>query len=164
LYLRLERHVEREETCMRGTPPAPEPEELAGWLLASEGGGHDDLEELTMGAIHTYERLRAHLSIFLGLQGFDALWVRALHLVRRTFPWDDTGVMSAVSLSPHCLDTVVRGRNAAAAHDIFLAVFTQFLALLFTFIGADLGCRLLHQHWPALPTPTANEQGEEAQQ
>jgi hypothetical protein len=151
---------------MREMPLSPEPEALARWLLASADGAHDDLEELTMAAIHTYERLRAHLGGFLGRQGFDALWARALHLVQRGFPWNDIDVGSAVPPSQHRLqhrlDLVVRGRDAADAHAILLVVFTQFLTLLFTFIGADLSVRLLHQHWPALPGSTVNTPGAEA--
>lgn len=149
---------------MRGMPPGPEPEELARWLLITEGGAHNTLEEQTMVAVHTYERLRTHLAVFLGLQGFDALWVRALHVGRRAFLWDDSDAVSAEPLSSHRLDTIVRGRSAIEAHDILLAIFSQFLVLLFTFIGADLGFRLLQQRWPALPASTTNERGEEAQQ
>lgn len=143
-------------------PPSPF-EELARWLLSYDGRADDTPEQRVMAAVHTYERLRAHLSTFLGPQGFDALWARALHLVRRVFPWDDIDVVAAHP-SLHRLDVVVRGRGVAEAHAVLVALFTQFLTLLFTFIGADLGFRLLQQHWPALPVPSVNTPGEEAQQ
>jgi len=149
---------------MRRTPPGPEPEELARWLLITEGGAHNTLEEQTMVAVHTYERLRTHLAVFLGLQGFDALWARALHVGRHAFPWDDSDGISTVPRSQHRLDIVLQGRDAVEAPEVLLAIFSQFLVLLFTFIGADLGFRLLQQHWPTLLELTANERGEEAQQ
>ncbi|MBC8163925.1 MAG: hypothetical protein H7Z42_22175 [Roseiflexaceae bacterium] len=148
---------------MYETPPNPKPEELARWLLTSAGGAPHDLEELSMVAVDTYEQLRAHLATFLGFQGFDALWDRTLHLVRRTFPWEHHDVIPATP-SAHQLDLMLRGRDAAEAQAIVLAIFTQFLALLFTFIGAGLGLRLLQQHWLALLAPRATDSRQEAQQ
>lgn len=149
---------------MHGTLQGTEPEELARWLLETEGGARTTLAEQTMVAVHTYERLRAHLAVFLGLQGFDALWARALHVGRRAFPWDEGDVASAEPPSRHRLDIIVQARDVGEAQVVLVAVFSQFLALLFTFIGADLGFRLLQQRWPTLPAPTANKRGEEAQQ
>jgi hypothetical protein len=147
---------------MRGTPPTPE--ELARWLLSSKSQERDTLEEVTMAAVHIYERLRDHFGLFLGPHGFDSLWARTLHLVQRAFPWDDDRGEVALPTPHHRLGSLVQGRNVVEAHEVLLAVFTQFFALLFTFIGADLGFHLLHQHWPALPAPTTDVQGEEAQQ
>jgi hypothetical protein len=147
---------------MQAMPSAPAPDELARWLLAAEGGAHVTPEELAL-AVQTYERLRAHLAIYLGSQGFDALWARALQLARRTVPWKGDADPSAAPASPHRLEIAARGRDAAETHAVLLAIFTQFLALLFTFIGADLGFRLLHQCWPALPAPTVRAHTEESQ-
>ena len=147
---------------MPGTPP-PKPEELARWLLASEGGAHDTVEEYTMTAIYIYERLRVHLVVFLGPEGFDALWARALHIVRRTFSWQLSAGASHAQPLRHALDIVVQERTPAEAYTVLLAIFTQFLVLLWSFIGADLGFRLLQQHWPALSVPPANEQNQEMQ-
>ena len=148
---------------MPGTSSVPTPEELARWLLASEGGEHATVEEQTMAAIHIYEQLRAHLSAFLGPQGFDALWSRALHLVRRTFAWDATATAHHRQPVHHHLDILLQKRTPAEANDILLALFTQLLVLLFTFVGAELGFRLLQQHWPVLSALTTNKQGQEVQ-
>lgn len=147
---------------MRGTPPTPE--ELARWLLSSKGQDHDTLEEVTMVAVHIYEQLRDHFSLFLGPHGFDSLWARTLHLVQRGFPWDGSLEEGALPTPHHRLNSLVQGRAVAEAREVLLAVFTQFFALLFTFIGADLGFRLLHQHWPGLRAPATGVQGQEAQQ
>jgi hypothetical protein len=136
---------------MGGTPPTPE--EIARWLL-SAATAQDTPEELTMAAIQAYEQLRVHLATFLGPQGFDALWIRALHLVRRSFSWEHTAVPSAVAPAAHLIDLAVRGRDTAEAHAVLLAIFSQFFTLLFTFIGANLAFRLLRQRWPALPVAT----------
>lgn len=145
---------------MGGSPPTPE--ELARWLLSHAAESHATSEEITMAAVSVYERMRAHLALLIGFQGFDALWERALHLVQHTASWPDTSALPSSVAQPR-LDTVVQGRDAAEAYDILVLVFTRFLELLFTFIGADLGSRLLHQPWLALPMPMAPEQGEEMQ-
>ncbi len=147
---------------MGGTPPKPE--ELARWLLSYDDTADDTPEGITMAAVHIYEQLRTYLSIFLGPQGFDALWARALHLVRRAFPWEDMDEVASARPPLHRLDSVVRGRPVDETRTVLLTIFTQFLALLFIFIGADLSFRLLQQHWPALPVPPISVPGEEAQQ
>ena len=43
------------------------------------------------------------------------------------------------------------GRNAEEIQPVITAAFTVFIDLLFTFVGADLGFRLLQQIWPELP-------------
>ena len=146
---------------MGGTPPTPE--ELARWLLSYAAESHVTSEEITMAAISIYERMRAHLALLIGIQGFDALWARALQIVWQTYAWPDTSALLPSSAAQHRLDSMLQDRNATEVYDALLLVFTQFLELLFTFIGADLGSRLLHQHWLVLPMPMKSEQGEEMQ-
>jgi hypothetical protein len=43
------------------------------------------------------------------------------------------------------------GRPADEIHSVVAAAFTSFIGLLFTFVGAELGFRLLYQVWPELP-------------
>lgn len=146
---------------MRGTNPAPDPDALAYWLLLSAGGAPDSREDTLMAAIHIYDQLRAHLSIFLGVAGFDSLWARSLYLLRRTMAWDTDPPVAA---TPHQLDLLIAPGTVAEAAMRSHALVSQFLSLLFTFIGADLGFRLLQQRWPALPVPLAYAQGEELSQ
>jgi hypothetical protein len=148
---------------MHKTPPAPNPRELAHRLLAVDGETHYSAEALTRAAVHTYEQLRVHFSTFLGSAGFDALWARSLYLVRQAVPWDEPLVTSQPQPSSHRLDIVAQGRDVTEAYNVFLIIFTQFLTTLFTFIGADLGFRLLQQHWPALSLSSADNRDQEAQ-
>lgn len=134
--------------------------ELARWLLANEVGERRSHEELTMAAIRIHEHLREHLAVFLGDQGFDALWTRAIHLTGRTFPWEGHSRGDA-SAPQHAIRVAVHGRDANQARAVLLTIFTHFFSVLFSFIGADLGLRLLHQRWPAL---MASEHAEEATQ
>ena len=133
---------------MPETPPTAE--ELARWLLANEVGERRSHEELTMAALRTYEHLRDHFAVFLGNQGFDALWTRALHLARRTFPWESRDPTIDTSTPQHILQTATDGRDADEAQKVLLTIFRHFFTVLFSFIGADLGLRLLRQQWPAL--------------
>ena len=70
--------ADRQEGNRLPTPPAPA--ELARRLLTDEAGEHQSPEELAAVAIHAYERLRERLTVFLGQQGFDSLWARAMYL------------------------------------------------------------------------------------
>lgn len=133
---------------MPETPPTAE--ELARWLLANEVGERRSHEELTMAAVRIHEHLRDHLAVFLGNQGFDALWARAIHLARRAFPWESHDPTIDTSTPRYVLQTATNGRDADEARTVLLTIFTHFFTVLFSFIGADLGLRLLRQHWPAL--------------
>jgi hypothetical protein len=43
------------------------------------------------------------------------------------------------------------GRTPDEIRSVVVTAFTSFIGLLFTFVGAELGSRLLHQVWPELP-------------
>jgi hypothetical protein len=146
-------------------PTPPRSEKLARRLLRSEAGDHPSPEELAVLAARAYTRLRARLAVFLGEQGFDALWRRAIHLARREFhTWDDAADEEASPPLPPGLHSAVRGRDAAEAHADLIAAFASFIALLFTFIGEDLGIRLIYQAWPDLPPDAADAHAEGATQ
>src|SRR5690348_5116876 len=75
--------VDREDDNRLRTPPAPT--ELARRLLTDEAGEHQSPEEVAAAATRAYERLRERLTVFLGQQGFDSLWARAMYLAQRQF-------------------------------------------------------------------------------
>jgi len=136
-------------------PNQPLSEQLARRLLHFETGDHLNPEELIALVALVYARLRTHLAVFLGEQGFDALWRRAIHLVQREFhQWNDVGDPS-LALPPGLHSAVYSG-DAAEAHVRIVAAFTSFIALLFTFVGEDLGVRLIAQAWPHLPPDTVD--------
>lgn len=138
-------------------------EELAHWLLANEPGAHGSHEELTMAAVRLYQQLHDHLAVFLGQQGINALWARAVHLARRSFPWDATGTHEAGAVQ-HTLSAAVHGRDLAEAHAVLVAIFTHFFTMLFSFIGADLGFHLLQQRWTTVGISMGGEPNQEQAQ
>jgi hypothetical protein len=147
------------------TPTPPLSEKLARLVLRSEAGDHPSPEQLAVVMAGAYTRLRARLAVFLGEQGFDALWRRAIHLARREFhAWDDAAGEEPSPTLPPGLHGAMRGGDAAEAHARLIAAFASFIALLFTFIGEDLGIRLIYQAWPDLPPDAADAHAEGATQ
>ncbi len=140
----------------------PLAEQFARRLLRAAATNALSPDDLTVLAATTYARLRIRLAVFLGDQGFAALWWRAIQLTRRAFPtWDDaTGNARSPDNLPPGFHGAVSGGDAAETHAHLLAVFTNFLALLFTFIGEDLGTRLIAQDWPDLLPDAADPQTE----
>ncbi len=59
------------------------------------------------------------------------------------------------------LHAAVRGRALAVVEQTLLAAFASFIALLFTFIGAELGSHFIRQIWPDLPPGAAGLGAEE---
>ncbi len=119
----------------------PRPEDLAHWLLTHDAAVPTRADEATA-ADHVHAQLRTSLVVFLGPTGFDSLWARARHLAQPAVP---TPVGAAVIPSDV--------RDADTDHE---AVLASFITLLFTFVGAALGVRLLRQSWPALPVDDAD--------
>lgn len=135
------------EDAIVGTPPAPE--ELANWLLhhASEGG--QSPADFVVVSESAYGRLRAELSIFFGQAGFDALWSRAMALLEHSVGTESVGV-DTIRLRTSGWSDALNGRPQEQQHSAVVAAFTSFISLLFTFVGAEIGSRLLHQAWPEL--------------
>ena len=132
---------------MVGTTPAPEA--LARWLLTHEAGTNPTPEAVAAAAERVQARLREGLSVFLGQTGFDSLWARALYLAQRTSSGATQGAAVPGSRPPG-LRALVSDRDAAETEDFPLAALASFIALLFTFVGAALGVRLIHHVWPEL--------------
>jgi hypothetical protein len=115
--------------------------------------------------VGTYTRLHAHLAVFLGEQGFDALWRRAIHLARQEFPaWDDTADEESSPTLPPGLVCGLGSGDVLEVRARLIAAFASFIALLFTFIGEDLGVRLIYQAWQDLPPEAADAHAEGATQ
>jgi hypothetical protein len=139
---------------MQWTPPAPE--RLARRLLAYEAGADQTSEELAAAAERTYDRLRERLTVFLGPHGFDSLWARATLLAGHQL--HEGGIEGGVALHPppHELQASVRERTPSEVYTMVTTAFASFIALLFRFIGTDLGFRLLLQAWPELALDEAD--------
>jgi hypothetical protein len=130
---------------MVGTTPAPAA--LAHWLLTHEAGTNPT--PVAAAAERVHARLREGLAVFLGQSGFDSLWARALHLAQGTQFGAAQGDGGPGSRAP-ALGAPVSERDAAETQDVPLATLASFIALLFTFVGAALGVRLIHHVWPEL--------------
>ena len=155
--------VDREDDNRLRTPPAPT--ELARHLLTDEAGERQSPEELAAAAARAYERLRERLTVFLGQQGFDSLWARAMYLAHRQFrAWDEIAGEKSSDTLPPGLHAAASGRGSAETREILIAAFASFIALLFTFIGEELGFRLIRQLWPDLPPGEADANTEGATQ
>ena len=103
------------------------------------------------------EKLRPHLSTFLGNAGFHALLMRALALASAEAPWLRAVHVNAEG-SLEGWDELERGaqgdpQQIAEGRIVLLA---QLLGLLVAFIGESLTLRLVHEEWPKLPL-AANE-------
>jgi hypothetical protein len=147
------------EETRRPTPPAPA--ELARWLLAAEAGAHPSPEEFAAAGERVYLRLRERLAVLLGATGFDALWARAMYLAQPKFRSEDGA--AAEESSPTRADglhAAVRGHDSAVIQHNLVVVFASFIALLFTFIGEELGFRFIRQLWPDLPSDVAESRAD----
>jgi hypothetical protein len=134
---------------MQRTPH--DPEGLARRLLTYEAGAHQTSEELAAAAERMYLRLRARLSVFLGPHGFDSLWARAMVLEGQILPDAGSDGGSVLPPSLQGLQASVRERTRSEGEAMVVAAFASFISLLFTFIGPDLGLRVLRLVWTELP-------------
>ena len=133
---------------MLGTPPVPQA--LAHDLLRLVAAGDESPGALVTAAEHVHARLRAGLSVFFGQTGFNSLWGRALSLAAPSMA-GGAAMAAAAPRVPGGWAAALEDHTAAETRAVLLAVFTSFIALLFTFVGTDVGSRLLYQVLPELP-------------
>lgn len=122
---------------------------LARQVLVREVGGRQQPEALAEAAERAYHRLRQHLSLLIGPIGFKTLFARALSLAKSEFP-----ILERIEFEERS-DAGLKGvREFAVAHDPaeasdgLAAILASFISLLGTFIGEDLGLRLVREAWP----------------
>lgn len=134
---------------------------IARWLLAHEAGGQPDGAALIAAAAEIHRQLRTSLQLVLGQTGFDSLWSRAMFLAEQSLP---------VPAQPREVDSLallpgLRARSSTLAHDqiesVLLAALSSFIGLLWMFVGAELGMRLIQQIWPDyVPVRADDDTGE----
>lgn len=140
----------------------PDPELLARGLLVAEAGVTTSAEALAAAGEQAYLRLRTRLAALLGARGFDALWFRAISRIQPTLHSEDDPVAAdSVPTDAYGLHTAVRGHALAVVEQTLVSAFASFITLLFTFIGAELGCHFLRQIWPDLPHDAVEPGAEE---
>ena len=127
-------------------PPPASLRKLARRLLAAEAASRIDADPPVHAAARVFEKLRISLTRFAGPDGFASLLRRALALARAEAP-----ALHAVTLRS---DGSIEGLEALlgdATNDgpeSLVAVISNLLGLLVTFIGGPLTRRLVGEAWP----------------
>lgn len=122
---------------------------LARRLLAVEAANRSDSEMRVHEALRVYENLRSSLTRFAGPDGFTALMRRSLALARAEVP-----ALQSVSVQP---DGTILGLEEIAFNsrdagiEATVAITSNLLMLLVTFIGEPLTLRLISDAWPEAP-------------
>jgi hypothetical protein len=124
---------------------------LAWQLLAGEPARPGSANISLNQAVRVCEKLRLPLIRLAGVTGYASLLSRVLVLAKRQAPGlAELRVEPDGSLSG--LDEIQQSSTAAhASQDGGVILVAELLGLLFTFIGAPLTLRLLHDSWPDIP-------------
>jgi hypothetical protein len=120
---------------------------LARRLIAEESRSSDAVNSGGWPAFRVCEKLRRPLSTLAGAAGFRSLLARALTLAKGESSWlqevkinpDGSFDYTTELLAEFETEKAVRGG---------VAIVTQLLGLLITFIGEALTLRLVHDVWP----------------
>ncbi len=132
-----------EEGAIQNISPSPEDEaRRLLWDAASEEAGP---EALAAAAERLFVQLRAHFSVLIGPTGFDTLWARAMVLGRRQLQAAGVDGETLLHSPPDRWRDAAKGSPRDEAEAALVAGFASFVALLSTFIGEDLGSRLISQ-------------------
>ncbi len=138
------------------TTVPPSLADFAQRLFVHEAGGHQRTQDSADAMERACQSLHTRLAPLLSEASVNALLGRAVTLAGRQFPFlASIGPVTDCSLDG--LRQVVDGLNAAEVADALVAILANFLWLLVTFIGQDLGLRKVHEAWPDVPfTPPAS--------
>ena len=131
------------------------PEEIARRLLGLGAGENQSPEALATTAEQAFLQLRAALVVYLGSKGFDSLWARAMLLARLQLQAEGLEGGAVHFSSPEQWADAASRHDASEVCIILNAQLASFIGLLFTFIGEELGLRLLR---PALPEAPPHEE------
>lgn len=129
--------------------PPPLLEDFARRVLVHEAGGRQRTEDLAGAMERACQALHTRLTPLLSAAGVNALVGRAIALAAREFP--SLATIKAPNCSLDGLRAALDEQNPCAAADAVVAIFGNFLWLLVTFIGEDLGLRKVHEAWPDVP-------------
>ena len=127
----------------------PKLRDFAVRLIGYETRRHGTSDDKVPSARLASERLRPHLSKFMGNIGFNALLSRALVLGIADVPW-----LSSVRVKTDGSLEGFEGLSAQIAPEEFtegcVTLFSHLLGLLAAFIGEELTLRLVSEAWPEL--------------
>ena len=128
----------------------PKMRDFAKRLIAYEARGNKSFEtKKTPAAFHVCEKLRVHLSTFMGNAGFRALLARSLALASAEVAWLRAMHVKADG-SLEGLDELEAQVDPNEIAEGCVVLLAQLLGLLVAFIGEDLTLRLVREVWPQL--------------
>jgi len=123
--------------------------QLALKVMAQHEATGASAEALAATARRAYDDLARVAAPLIGQVGVDALTGRAVHLVRREYPWlAGTPKPEQEKESFAHLLVCLEQQDPAVATEAARAVLTTFTGLLVTFIGEPLTVSILRQAWP----------------
>lgn len=131
--------------------PNPNMQDFARHLLAYESAAGDSSAADVPVVVRVSEKLRRPLCVLAGASGFRSLLTRALTLAKSEAP-----VLGDVSVNPDGSLDGLNGLHSSEALDAGVALITQLLSLLASFIGEPLALSLVHEAWPELPMDDAS--------
>ncbi|HUF25415.1 MAG TPA: hypothetical protein VMM18_00435 [Gemmatimonadaceae bacterium] len=135
---------------------------MARRLLGREAEAAGAPDALAASATRACERVLENLSRWVGIDGADALFARALKHARTNHP-----VLGVVRFGPRseiCLEGIeesARTHGAAAAAEGVAGIFTALIELLGRLVGEDLATHLVQQSVPDRPTHESQSTGGE---
>ena len=134
--------------------------DFARGLLRYEAGQTGDPDDFATGFQRVCGALHQRLSPLISAPGFHTLMARAIVLAARDFPLLATVKVTAngdCAVSGLPTDEAVRAPALVA--DAMTAVLAQFIGLLVTFIGENLGLRKVREIWPEVPFAGTDSSG-----
>lgn len=121
--------------------------ELAERLIAFEAGQKESSETIAPAAFPVAEKLRPHLTTFMGNAGFRALLMRALALAGAEMPWLREVQVSSTGSLTLTEELAEKGAGTTLLEGRVMLV-AQLLGLMVAFIGEKLTLQLLLDVWP----------------
>ena len=126
----------------------PQIHEFAKRLIALEARSNS-AKAKSPPAFSAIEKLRPHLATLMGNAGFRAILSRALALASAESSWLSTLHLS-VDGSLQGSNEIAREADSRQVAEGTVALVSQLLGLLATFIGEDLTVHLVREVWPQL--------------
>lgn len=128
----------------------PKMRDFAERLITYEAKANSSSRAKCPAALVVFEKLRLHLTTFMGNVGFRALLARSLALASTEAPWLRALHVKADG-SLEGMDELGSQVGPEQTAEGSIALLTGFLGLLVTLIGENLTMRLVRQIWSKFP-------------
>jgi hypothetical protein len=140
----------------------PQMRNVAARLIAVETKGKLSSERDRPPAVHVCEKLRPHLAMLMGKEGFRAVLSRALTVTSAEVPW----LVAVRVTTDGSLDEWDKATAQVEPNDLTegaVLLVAHLLGLLVAFIGDNSTLRLLLDVWPKLSLEDLNSTQEDHQ-